>query len=146
MMSAAERDYSYLSQTNQYKTFTTVIRHSFWRNLHFAGIEEPEEFCKEEDVEALIQAWMKFTPREGLHEMIANLRAAGIKVCAATDASADRVKGYFDAAGIDFPLADILSGDEVQAGKPERKFYEAAMRKHAHGLENPKAYFAASHR
>lgn len=119
-MAAAERDYSYLSQTNQYKPFTTVIKHSFYRNLWFAGVESPETFASPEDVDALLAAWQKLVPREGLKEMMQKLRENGVRVYAATDAGAARVKGYFDTAEIEFPLDCILSGDDVGAGKPEK--------------------------
>lgn len=128
-ITSTERDYTYLSLIHQYKQFIEIMRHSFTRLLYQAGVPDPESVCSEEDMEYILAEYKELRPREGLAEMIDILRKGGFEVYCCTDANVDRVKGYFDRAGIEMPTERILSADEVGVGKPEAAVYKFAMEK-----------------
>lgn len=128
-VTSTERDYSYLSQIKQYKPFIEIMRHSFTRLLYQAGAKDAASLCTPEDMEYILAEYKQLKPREGLAEMMDLLRTSGFEVWCCTDANQDRVKGYFDSAGIDMPLERILSADEIRAGKPEAAVYQWAMGK-----------------
>lgn len=142
-MNGAEKDYSYLSLSKQYKTFQDIIRPTFYRTLHMAGIGDPKAFATDEDVNHVYKAWFELRARPGLDVMVKKLREANFRVCAATDASLDRVKGYFDKAGVEISRDDILSCDSVGAGKPEPIVYQKA--REIYGKDDKEIWFAAAH-
>ena len=72
---------------------------------------------------------MQLKPRPGLEEMLKTLREGGFEVWCCSDASVQRVKGYFDGAGVEMPEDHILSADMVNAGKPEAAVYRFAREK-----------------
>jgi 2-haloacid dehalogenase len=61
--------------------------------------------------------------------MMQTLRDGGFEVWCCSDGNQDRIKGYFDGAGVEMPLDRILSADMVQAGKPEAEVYQFARQK-----------------
>jgi len=61
--------------------------------------------------------------------MMQTLRDGGFEVWCCSDANPDRVKGYFDRAGVEMPMENILSADMVKAGKPEAAVYKFAREK-----------------
>lgn len=141
-ITSTERDYSYLSQIKQYKPFIEIMRHSFTRLLFQAGVKNATELCSEEDMAYILSEYKQLKPREGLAEMLQLLRESGFEVWCCTDANQDRVKGYFDSAGIEMPLDRILSADEIKAGKPEAAVYEWAKGKAEAASGDNKSIFA----
>lgn len=130
-MCGTERDYSYLSQIKQYKRFFDILSNTLTRVLFQAGVpaEDLDGFYTEEDLEYIKAQYLKLRPREGLGEMMQTLRDGGFEVWCCSDANPDRVKGYFDNAGVEMPLDHILSADMVKAGKPEPEVYKFAREK-----------------
>lgn len=61
--------------------------------------------------------------------MIKILKEGGFDVWACSDASFERVNGYFKNAGFDWPENHIISADEVGKGKPEAAVYKHARQK-----------------
>lgn len=144
-LSSAERDYVYLSAMKKYATYESILKQTFFRVLFQAGISSPHTFATQDDVDFLVASYRKLRPRPGMPEMFQNLREAGFKVYCCTDASPDRVKGYFDQAGVDMPAEMILSADEVGVGKPEAPVYKMAREKVGADLEGAVTVFAAAH-
>ncbi|WWC59404.1 haloacid dehalogenase, type II [Kwoniella dejecticola CBS 10117] len=142
-----ERDYSYLSQIKQYKPFFDILSSTLKRVLFQAGIpaEDLEDFFTAEDVEYIREEYKKLKPRPGLAEMMQTLRDGGFEVWCCSDANVDRVKGYFDKAGVPMPLDHILSADMVKAGKPEPAVYKFAREKAGSDKPGEVSVFAASH-
>ncbi|OCF76786.1 haloacid dehalogenase, type II [Kwoniella mangroviensis CBS 8886] len=142
-----ERDYSYLSQIKQYKPFFEILSNTLTRVLFQAGIpaEDLEGFFTAEDVEYIREEYKKLKPRPGLKEMMQTLREGGFEVWCCSDANVDRVKGYFDHAGVEMPLDHVLSADMVKAGKPEPAVYKFAREKAGSDQPGEVSVFAASH-
>lgn len=93
----------------------------------------------------IISEFRKLKPRPGAAEMISILREGGFEVRCCSDANVERLKGYFDAAGIDMPLEHIYSADEVSAGKPEAAVYKMARGKVGADEKGAVSIFAAAH-
>jgi 2-haloacid dehalogenase len=142
---STERDYSYLSQIKQYKPFFEILSHTFVRVLFQAGVPNPENFGTEEDVKFVMDEYKKLKPRPGMGEMMRILREGGFDVWCCSDANVDRVKGYFDGAGVDMPIDHILSADMCAAGKPEPEVYKMARQKAGSDKEGEVSIFAAAH-
>ncbi|KAK6903882.1 haloacid dehalogenase, type II [Kwoniella mangroviensis CBS 8507] len=142
-----ERDYSYLSQIKQYKPFFEILSNTLTRVLFQAGIpaEDLEGFFTAEDIEYIREEYKKLKPRPGLKEMMQTLREGGFEVWCCSDANVDRVKGYFDHAGVEMPLDHVLSADMVKAGKPEPAVYKFAREKAGSDQPGEVSVFAASH-
>lgn len=130
-VTSTERDYSYLSQIKQYKPFFKIMSHTLKRLLFQAGVPatDLDDFFTDEDMEYITAQYLKLKPREGLAEMMKTLRDGGFEVWCCSDANIERVKGYFDNAGVPMPLENILSADMVKAGKPEPEVYKFAREK-----------------
>lgn len=128
---STERDYSYLSQIKQYKTFFSILSNTLTRVLFQAGVpvEALDDFFTAEDVDYIMNEYKELKARPGLAEMMRTLRNGGFEVWCCSDANVDRVKGYFDNAGVEMPLDHILSADMVNAGKPEAAVYKFAREK-----------------
>lgn len=89
--------------------------------------------------------YKKLKPRPGMGEMMRILRDGGFEVWCCSDANVDRVKGYFDLAGVDMPLTNILSADMCASGKPHPSVYKMAREKAGADLEGEVSVFAAAH-
>lgn len=75
--------------------------------------------------------------------MFERLRDYGFTIWCLTDASHERVAGYFRQSDVDMPDENLISCDSIGAGKPEARVYEFFANKiPASGNE---AFFAASH-
>lgn len=107
------------------------MSHTLRRLLYQAGVPVSalDDFYTEEDIEYIMGEYKKLKPREGLGEMMQTLREGGFEVWCCSDANPDRVKGYFDNAGVEMPMDHILSADMVNAGKPEPVVYKLAREK-----------------
>ena len=144
-LSSAERDYAYLSTMKKYATYESILKQTFYRVLYQAGISSPETFATQDDISFLVASYRKLKPRPGMPEMFRDLRHAGFEVYCCTDASPDRVKGYFDQAGVDMPAERILSAEEVGVGKPDQPVYAMARQKVGADSEGAVTVFAAAH-
>ncbi|KAI9637129.1 haloacid dehalogenase [Dioszegia hungarica] len=142
-----ERDYSYLSQIKQYKPFFDILSSTLTRVLFQAGVPEKDlnGFFTKDDLEYIRSEYKALRPRPGLGEMMQTLRDGGFEVWCCSDANVDRVKGYFDKAGVEMPLDHILSADMVKAGKPEAEVYKFAREKAGSDKPGEVSVFAASH-
>ncbi|KAH7253523.1 HAD-like domain-containing protein [Fusarium redolens] len=139
---AAEREYTYLSITNRYIAFDKLFSSLFYRMLWLAGIQEPRSFASEGDIEKITQGYMELEPRPDLKECFDKLRAAGFTVRGLTAGDFDRVLGYFDKAGIEFPREHLISCDSFGVGKPDLKAYASTFEELKGAQE---LYFAAAH-
>ncbi|ORY24895.1 haloacid dehalogenase [Naematelia encephala] len=142
-----ERDYSYLSQIKQYKPFFQILSSTLKRVLFQAGVPESalDDFYTQEDVDYIMDEYKKLRPRPGLGEMMNTLRGGGFEIWCCSDANPDRIKGYFDGAGVEMPVDHILSADMVKAGKPEAAVYKFAREKAGSDKDGEVSVFAASH-
>jgi FMN phosphatase YigB (HAD superfamily) len=107
------------------------MSHTLKRLLFQAGVPaaDLEGFFTDDDMEYITSQYLKLKPRPGLAEMMQTLRDGGFEVWCCSDANIERVKGYFDNAGVPMPLENILSADMVKAGKPEPAVYKFAREK-----------------
>ncbi|KAF4475716.1 2-haloalkanoic acid dehalogenase [Fusarium agapanthi] len=139
---ASEREYTYLSITQRYAAFDKLFASLFYRMLWLAGIGEPRSFASEADIEKITQGYMELEPRPDLKECFDKLRAAGFTVRGLTAGDYDRVLGYFDKAGIEFPKEHLMSCDSFGVGKPDLKAYASTFEE----LKGAKElWFAAAH-
>ncbi|KAF5602256.1 2-haloalkanoic acid dehalogenase [Fusarium pseudocircinatum] len=141
-LEASEREYTYLSITGRYVAFDKVFSSLFYRMLWLAGIQEPRSFASEADIEKITDGYMELEPRPDLKECFDKLRAAGFTVRGLTAGDFDRVLGYFDKAGIEFPKEHLMSCDSFGVGKPDLKAYASTFEE----LKGAKElWFAAAH-
>ncbi|KAF4342110.1 HAD protein [Fusarium beomiforme] len=124
---AAEREYTYLSMTNRYVAFDKLFSSLFYRMLWLSGIEEPRSFATEEDIEKITDGYRSLDPRPDLKECFDKLRAARFTVRGLTAGDFDRVLGYFNKAGIEFPREHLISCDSFGVGKPDLKAYASTF-------------------
>jgi HAD superfamily hydrolase (TIGR01493 family) len=139
--SNAEVDFQRLSLVQKFRSHSTLLKKAFYKTMKDAEI--PTSSIPEADVDLLISQYSEsLTPRPGLSEMIQTLRDGGFTVWCCSDASPERVKGYFDKAGIDMPMENLLSCNMCEAAKPDPRVYK--MVKKALGRADV-TVFAAAH-
>ncbi|SCW03216.1 LAFE_0G05556g1_1 [Lachancea fermentati] len=142
-LAGCERDFSYLSQSGTYKTFQDVFKYTFYRSLYFAGVEKPREYASDEDLEEIYKGWWSLEGRPELKEMFQKLRDYGFTIWCLTDASKERVAGYFKNSGVEMPSENLISCDSIGAGKPEGVVYKYIADKIPG--KGKDAFFAAAH-
>jgi 2-haloacid dehalogenase len=121
-------DFQYLSVIDKFRSHSTLLKKAFYKTLESAGI--PKSSFSEASVDQLISHYSEnLTPHPGLSEMMQTLRAGGFTVWCCSDGSPERVKGYFQKAGIDMPMENILSCDMCGAAKPDPRVYRMAKEK-----------------
>lgn len=143
-----ERDYSYLSQIGQYMQFHTIFFGIFRRVLFQLGVppeDLDDEFLSKDDIDHIYKRYMQLTPRPGLTEMFDILREGGFDVWACSDASVERVRGYFKCANVQIADDHIISADVVGKGKPEAAVYKLAREKVGADKEGEVAIFAGTY-
>ncbi|KAL4871868.1 hypothetical protein BDV12DRAFT_194016 [Aspergillus spectabilis] len=121
----AEREYTYLSISGNYKPFATVFRALFYRMLWMAGIADPREFASEKDLEVVMEKYAGLQLRPGAKEC--------------------RVGGYFAREGVEMPGENLLSCDDTGVGKPDPKAYEPLLKKLVGENGGKIPWFAAGH-
>ncbi|KAJ6593223.1 HAD-like domain-containing protein [Mycena capillaripes] len=125
--SNAEKDFQYLSVLQKFRSHSTLLKKAFYRTLEDAGVSASS--VGDADVDLLISQYSNnLTPRPGLSEMVQILRDAGFTVWCCSDASPERVRGYFEKAGIDMPMENLLSCNMCGAAKPDPKVYKMAKK------------------
>ncbi|KAG7777669.1 hypothetical protein KL930_000568 [Ogataea haglerorum] len=142
-LAGCERDYSYLSQCGQYQPFQKVFKSTFYRSLFFAGVKDPRSYATDDDLEFIYGEWFKLEGRPELKQMFQMLRDNNFTIWCLTDASHDRVAGYFKRSGVEMPSENLISCDSIGAGKPEKEVYDFIAKKIPSRAEN--AFFAAAH-
>lgn len=138
---AAEREYTYLSISGRYKRFYDVFNSLFYRMLWMAGIEEPRRFATDEDLNYILEQFMKLDARPGVAECFQILRDAGFTCWAFTAGDTKRVSGYFTRNGIDMPAENFLSCDSLGIGKPAPESYQPLLKQ----FGADESWFAAAH-
>jgi len=141
-MESAEREFTYLSVSERYVPYLTVMRSLFYRILHMAGVKNPREFATDEQRDAMMKTYGELNPREGLKEAFELLRSAGFTIWCLTTGDIARVRGYFQKAGIDMPVKNFMSCDTKGVAKPALAAYEPAL---ASLAEEDIKWFAAAH-
>ncbi|KAI0473621.1 haloacid dehalogenase-like hydrolase [Xylariaceae sp. FL0804] len=139
----AEREYTYLSLSGRYVVFATIFEALFYRALMYAGVADPRAFASADDVAHLVAEWRQLRLRPGAASCVERLRAAGFTVWCFTAADLARVQGYFRAAGVDMPAANVLSCDTAGVAKPQPEAYKPLLEKL--GAAGGKPWFAAAH-
>ncbi|KAJ6476936.1 HAD-like domain-containing protein [Mycena sanguinolenta] len=139
--SNAELDFQRLSIVEKFHSHSSLLKNAFYRTLKDAEI--PEASVCEADIDLLIEQYShNLTPSPGLSEMVQILRDGGFTIWCCSDASPERVRGYFVKAGIDMPLENLLSCDMCDAAKPDAKVYQMVKEKLSHA---DLTIFAAAH-
>lgn len=141
-MESAEREFTYLSVSERYVPYLTVMKSLFYRILWMAGVKNPREFATDEQRDIMMKSYSDLTPREGLKETIELFRSSGFTVWCLTTGDITRVRGYFQKAGIDMPMENFLSCDTKGVAKPALAAYEPALS--SLGKDDTK-WFAAAH-
>lgn len=144
-LETAEREYTYLSMSGKYVGFAQIVEAIFFRMLFKAGIAEPRQFATSDDVQFIMDhGYKKLEMRSGARECIEKLRNAGFQVWALTAADRMSCAAYFEQAGIEFPLENLLSCDQSSIGKPDPSSYEPLLKK-LNSAPKPRPWFAAAH-
>ncbi|KAL5335906.1 FAD dependent oxidoreductase-domain-containing protein [Aspergillus crustosus] len=141
----AEREYTYLSLSGNYKPFATVFRALFYRMLWMAGITEPREFATEEDLAAIMEEYAGLQLRPGAGECVQKLRDAGFTVWCLTAGDIKRVGGYFAREGVEMPKENLLSCDDTGVGKPDPAAYKPLLEQLISENGGKVPWFAAGH-
>lgn len=139
----AEREYTFLSMSGKYCRYYDCVKALFYRVLGQAGIAEPRKFASDEDLEAILTAYLDLKARPGARECWARLREEGFTMWAFTAGDAKRVGGYLRKNGIECPEENFRSCDSAGIGKPAPECYRLLLDEfQAKGEE---AWFAAAH-
>ncbi|KAL2802184.1 FAD dependent oxidoreductase-domain-containing protein [Aspergillus granulosus] len=141
----AEREYTYLSMSGNYKPFATVFRALFHRMLWMAGIQEPRDFASESDLEFIMTKYAGLKLRPGAAECVRKLRDAGFTVWCFTAGDLERVGGYFAREGVHMPKDNLLSCDDRGIGKPDPEAYKPLLERLVRGNGGLTPWFAAGH-
>ncbi|KAJ7721487.1 putative 2-haloalkanoic acid dehalogenase [Mycena metata] len=127
-MSNAEVDFQRLSVLQKFRPHSTLLKKAFHTTMQDAGIASSS--LAPADIDRLIAQYAdNLTPRPGLAELMHTLRAAGFTVYCCSDASPERVQGYFAKAGIEMPIENLFSCDMCKAAKPDPKVYRMVKEK-----------------
>lgn len=134
----SERDSVYMLMTHR-PSDTMLDRFSsiLPRVLYQAGVPPSAipGFYTQEDVENIIDAYLHhMRARPGLRDMLQTLKDGGVDFYACSDATPERVKGYFRQAGLleEFlPDERIVSvASELGKDKPEEEVYQEVMKRY----------------
>lgn len=139
---AAELEFTFLSISGSYKPYKDVLRGVFYRTLSLCGIAEPRKVATDEQREQCIDGYSSLELRPGCAEAFQHLRDNGFTVWCFTTGDVQRVRGYFERAGVDMPLLNFVSCDSVGVAKPALPAYEAVYKQL--GADDIK-WFAAAH-
>ena len=139
---AAELEFTFLSISGSYKPYKDVLRGIFYRTLSLCGVAEPRQIATDEQREQCIDGYSSLELRPGCAEAFQYLRDNGFTVWCFTTGDIKRVKGYFERAGVDMPLENIVSCDSSSVAKPALPAYESVYKRF--GADDVK-WFAAAH-
>ena len=139
---AAELEFTFLSISGSYKPYKDVLRGIFYRTLSLCGVAEPRNIATDEQREQCIDGYSSLELRPGCEEAFRYLRDNGFTVWCFTTGDIQRVKGYFERAGVDMPLENIVSCDSAGVAKPALPAYESVYKRFS---EDDVKWFAAAH-
>lgn len=139
---AAELEFTFLSIADSYKSYQDVLRGLFYRTLSLCGVANPRALATDDEREQCIQGYSALRLRPGCHRMFQLLRDNGFTVWCFTSGDVQRVRGYFERAGVDMPSENIISCDATGLAKPALPAYTAVWDRLGSG--NVK-WFAAAH-
>ena len=88
-----------------------------------------------------MQGYASLRCRPGVKEMFERLRAAGWNCWILTAGDRKRVRGYFEAEGVEMPDECVFTCDDVGIGKPDLRAYGPVLE--TFGKEDVKYFFAA---
>lgn len=141
-MTASELEFTFLSISERYKPYKDVLKALFYRTLWMAGVQDPRSVATEEQRDECIQGYSELELRSGLKECFAKLREEGFTVWCLTTGDVKRVRGYFERGGVDMPMDNFISCDNMGVAKPALAAYGPALKRF--GAEDEK-WFAAAH-
>lgn len=141
-MTAAELEFTFLSISERYKPYNSVLKALFYRTLWMAGIEDPRTLVTEKERDLCIKGYSELQLRPGAKECFATLRSEGFTIWCLTTADLQRVQGYFEKGGVEMPLENFISCDSTGLAKPALEAYKPAFAKFT--AEDDK-WFAAAH-
>jgi 2-haloacid dehalogenase len=139
---AAELEFTFLSISGSYKPYKDVLRGIFYRTLSLCGVTEPRKIANDDQREQCIEGYSNLQLRPGCSEAFQILRDNGFTVWCFTTGDVQRVRGYFERAGVDMPLENFISCDVAGVAKPALPAYESVYNRL--GAEDTK-WFAAAH-
>ncbi|EED23992.1 conserved hypothetical protein [Talaromyces stipitatus ATCC 10500] len=108
---AAELEYTFLSVAESYRPYKEVLKATFYRTLWMAGIEDPRSFASDAERDQCIEGYSLLRLRQGTQECFDTLKRAGFTVWCLTTGDTQRVRGYFERAGVHLPLENFISCD-----------------------------------
>lgn len=139
---AAELEFTFLSISGSYRPYKDVLRGIFYRTLSLCGAAEPRKIATDEQREQCIDGYSSLELRPDCKEAFEYLRENGFTVWCFTTGDIQRVKGYFERAGVEMPLGNIVTCDEAGVAKPALPAYESVYKRF--GVGDVK-WFAAAH-
>lgn len=139
---AAELEFTFLSLAGDYVPYKDVMRGLFYRSLWMAGVREPRAFASDADREACLEGYASLALRADCCACFQTLRENGFTVWCFTSGDTQRVKGYFDRAGVELSLENVVSCDTLGVAKPALAAYESVWARL--GKDDVK-WFAAAH-
>ncbi|EXL40856.1 2-haloacid dehalogenase [Fusarium oxysporum f. sp. radicis-lycopersici 26381] len=141
-MTAAELEFTFLSVSERHRPYKEVLRTLFYRTLFMVGVAAPRELVTDAERDACVQAYSDLELRPGAKECFAILRDAGFTVWCLTTGDTKRVGGYFERAGVDMPLENLISCDGQGVAKPALAAYKPTLARFA---PDDIKWFAAAH-
>ncbi|KAH7141629.1 putative 2-haloalkanoic acid dehalogenase [Dactylonectria macrodidyma] len=141
-MTAAELEFTFLSISERHRPYKDVLSALFFRTLFMVGVTAPREFATDAERDACVQGYSELELRPGTKECFATLRDAGFTVWCLTTGDTKRVGGYFERAGVDMPLENLISCDGQGVAKPALAAYKPTLARFA---PDDIKWFAAAH-
>jgi len=111
-MEAAELEFNFLLNSERYTPYNDCFKALFYRILYMSGIEDPRSFATDEERDLCHAGYSRLEMRPGAREMMEKLQKSGFNIWCLTTGDVKRVKGYFDRAGIEMPLENLISCDQ----------------------------------
>jgi 2-haloacid dehalogenase len=139
---AAELEFTFLSISGSYKPYKDILRGTFYRTLSLCGVADPRGLVSDEEREMCIEGYSMLELRPGCKEAMALLREKGFTVWCFTSGDVARVRGYFERAGVDMPLENLVSCDSAGVAKPAMQAYQVVWDRLG---EKDVKWFAAAH-
>ncbi|KAF1832048.1 HAD-like protein [Decorospora gaudefroyi] len=123
---AAQRDFTYVSMAGSYVPIAQVLTSTFRRAC--AVVDMPLDAVTDADIDAIMGAFKRMGPREGLKKCFDGLREAGWDVYGVTNGGSETSLEYFERAGIELDGEHLVSCDGIRVAKPDVRVYENADR------------------
>lgn len=139
---AAELEYTFLSVAESYRPYKEVLKATFYRTLWMAGIANPRSFATDAERDQCVEGYSNLQLRPGTQQCFDTLRRAGFTIWCLTTGDVQRVRGYFEKAGVHMPLENFVSCDGKGVAKPAPRAYRLVLDQF--GLHDEK-WFAAAH-